>query len=545
MAVRTRRQYLGIGAALGAGLLAAACDIVPAGTPQAPQEAQDRPVAPKRPDPGLPRQTQRQVPIRVRYSTGGAYGAAWNASYFRQYTAPFTEAHPHLSIEWQDWYDVPDLRQGFREAVATGQAGDVMHDLVHLPWWVGDAVPNLVTQGALLGLDQYIRRDSYDLTDFWPGCLVQSTWRGDLYALQTHVDTQLVFYNQGLLGMAGVSAPASDWTWQHLLDRARALTGHRGGKPVYGFAISHSYGWPLTWHRGGRNYPATIPWIRANGGEVVDADVTKSLVDEPPAREALEWLFAQRDTHAVWPPADAVSGDELFKVGRVAMLYAARSFTGQLLVPQAEYGLKYGVAAAPHGPVKPVNWLFSQVVISSGRCDQRAGRVLDLPQLVGGGGSPAGLPARNSPQGPGAAAEHAATGAPLGRAVGGPLFWRRRNRGGVGARARSAAASGAGDSCLQAFDEPGWRRCGQARRRWRWRRRRLPRRRTRFWQGRLDLSPGPFPAGKGRPVGASDYGWRGNDGSGPPAAAGGEGNHKGCPYTGRHRPGFPPVETFA
>ena len=366
MAAMTRRQHLGIGAALGAGLLAAACDIVPAGAPQAPQDSQDRPVAPKRPDPGLPRQTQRQVPIRVRYSTGGAYGAAWNADYIRQYTAPFTEAHPHLSIEWQDWYAVPDLRQGFREAVATGQAGDVMQDLVHLPWWVGDAVPHLVTQGALLGLNQYIRRDSYDLTDFWPGCLVQSTWRGDLYALHTHVDTQLMFYNQDLLAGAGVSEPASDWTWQQLLDHARALTGQRGGKPVYGFALSREYGPPLTINFANRSggyshsYPATIPWIWANGGDVVDADLTKSMVDEPPAREALEWLFEQRDTHALWPSADEVSGDELFKIGRVAMLYAARSFTGPLLVPQAEYGLKYGLAVAPHGPVKPANWLFLQ-----------------------------------------------------------------------------------------------------------------------------------------------------------------------------------------
>lgn len=359
MAAMTRRQHLGIGAALGAGLLAAACDIVPAGAPQAPQEAQDRRVAPKRPAPGLPRQTQRQVPIRVRYATGGAYDAAWNTSRIRQYTAPFTEAHPHLSIEWQDWYDVPELRQGFREAVATGQAGDVMHDLVHLPWWVGDAVPHLVTQGALLGLNQYIRRDGYDLTDFWPGCLEHSTWRGDLYALHTHVDTQLVFYNPDLLAGGGVSTPPSDWTWQDLLDSARALTGGQGGKPVYGFALSHSYGWPLTVYRGSRNYPATIPWIWANGGGVVDADVTKSLVDEPPAREALEWLFAQRDTDAVWPSADEVSGDELFKIGRLAMLYGPRSFTGTLIVPQATSGLKYGLVAAPHGSVQPANWLFA------------------------------------------------------------------------------------------------------------------------------------------------------------------------------------------
>ena len=280
---------------------------------------------------------------------------------FRQYTAPFTEAHPHLTIEWQSWSEIPGMYQAFRDAVTSGQAIDVFQDqdIVQVPWWAWDPVP-LVTQGAFLGLNQFIRRDRYDLTDFWPGAQEYNTWRGELYGLHTHADTQLVFYNQGLLAAAGVSAPASDWTWQHLVDQARALTGQRGGKPVYGFALSHSYGFPLTSSREDRNYPAAIPWIWANGGDIVDADLTKSLVDEPPAREALEWLFEQRDTDDVWPSADEVIGDELFKIGRLAMLYGPRSLMGQLLVAQAEYGLKYGVAAAPRGPVKPANWLFLQ-----------------------------------------------------------------------------------------------------------------------------------------------------------------------------------------
>ena len=355
MAVMTRRQCLGGGAVLGAGLLAAACDFVPA---SAPQDSQDQPVAPKRPDPGLPRQTQRQVPILVRYSSelGGGYGDASNLS---QYTAPFIEAHPHLAIEWQAWTANAELWQFFREAVSAGQAGDIMYDAVHLPWRYDDSVPLLVTQGALLGLNQYIRRDGYDLTDFWPGAIERSTWHGDLYALHTHVDTQLVFYNPDLLSAAGVSAPPSDWTWQDLLDRARELTRRQRAKPVYGFAVSRDYGFLRGF---GRDYsfPSLIPWIWANGGDLVDADVTKSLVDEPPVREALEWLFAQRDTHAVWPTADEVSGDELFKIGRLAMLFGPRSFTGTLLVPQSQRGLKYDLAAAPQGPVKPNNWLFSR-----------------------------------------------------------------------------------------------------------------------------------------------------------------------------------------
>ena len=106
----------------------------------------------------------------------------------------------------------------------------------------------------------------------------------------------------------------------------------------------------------------------------------------------------------MWPPADEVSGDELFKIGRVAMLYGPRSLMGQLLVAQAEYGLKYGVAAAPRGPVKPANWLFLQSAFHLGAATSVPDEVLDLPQLVGGGGSAARLPAGDGSQGPGAAA---------------------------------------------------------------------------------------------------------------------------------------------
>ena len=359
MATMTRRQYLGIGTALGAGLLAAACDVM-GGTsgevaPDATQET--RPAIAKPPGSDLPRQTQRQIPVLVRFIPV-AFGPL-TADQFREYTAPFTEAHPHLTIEWQEWIDTRDLYQALEAAIAAGQAGDIMHDLVHLPWWFGDSVPSLVAQGALLGLNQFIRRDGYDLTDFWPGCLERSTWRGDLYALHTHADTQLVFYNQDLLAAAGMSAPPSDWTWQHLLDRARELTRRQRAKPVYGFALSRDFRFLISGAGADYSYPVTIPWIWANGGDIVDTDLTKSLVDEPPAREALEWLFEQRDTHAVWPSADEVSGDELFKIGRLAMLYGPRSFTGTLIVPQAQYGLKYGLAPAPHGPARPANWLFA------------------------------------------------------------------------------------------------------------------------------------------------------------------------------------------
>ena len=63
MAAMTRRQYLGSGATLGAGLLAAACDLVGstggAVAPDAPQESQPAIAKP----PGVPSQTKQSVAV--------------------------------------------------------------------------------------------------------------------------------------------------------------------------------------------------------------------------------------------------------------------------------------------------------------------------------------------------------------------------------------------------------------------------------------------------------------------------------------------------
>ena len=245
MAATTRRQYLAGGTTIGAGLLVAACDIAGStGGEVAPDAIQESRLAiAKPPGSDLPRQTQRQIPVLVRFIPSG-FGPL-TVDQFHEYTAPFTEAHPHLAIEWQDWRYLPEFREALQEAIASGQAGDIMQDIVNLPWWLGDPVPELVVQGALLGLNQFIRRDRYDLSDFWPGCLERSTWRGDLYALHTHADTQLMFYNPDLLAAAGRGAPVMDaFLVEALEDTRLELAAAPGPKALYVLSdmIQHA-GW--------------------------------------------------------------------------------------------------------------------------------------------------------------------------------------------------------------------------------------------------------------------------------------------------------------
>ena len=202
MAAMTRRQYLGGSAALGAGLLAAACDVVgSAGGEVAPDATQETRPAIAKP-PGVPNQTKQTVAVQVHLAPIGSYGGNTPGN---RLTTPFTETHPHITVEWHHWNIEP---------VAETSATGVLQDVLHFPWVEGRLgqayVARLVTQGMLLGLNQFIRRDQYDLTDYWPGCLHASTWRDDLYALHTEVDTNLVFYNQELFAAAGVPVPTGE-----------------------------------------------------------------------------------------------------------------------------------------------------------------------------------------------------------------------------------------------------------------------------------------------------------------------------------------------
>ena len=71
----------------------------------------------------------------------------------------------------------------------------------------------------------------------------------------------------------------------------------------------------------------TLPWLWANGGAMLSADRSESVVAQPEAQGALQWLsdLALNQVVTLWEPdfrqANGLDVWELFLDGRVAMLY--------------------------------------------------------------------------------------------------------------------------------------------------------------------------------------------------------------------------------
>jgi multiple sugar transport system substrate-binding protein len=231
----------------------------------------------------------------------------------------------------------PDLKVDVVWAPAVGEylgklhallAGGTPPDVLRLPSW---SAPTFYYEEAVRRLDALIRRDGFKLEHLAPPLDV-ATYKRSLHALPRGVGgAWVVFYNRRLFDQAGLKAPANSWTWDDFLTAARALT--RPGGP-WGTALE-----PLT--------DFYYPWLWGNGAEEYDRAGQHATLDQPAAREALQWLADLRLKHKVAPaPGDVPAGLSAFATGRVAMWYGPADLELELAKLSAP---DYAIAPQPRG----------------------------------------------------------------------------------------------------------------------------------------------------------------------------------------------------
>ena len=208
--------------------------------------------------------------------------------------------------------------------------------------FVGDAAVDLLP---------FLRSDKYDLSDYWPGAIESMQWERKLYGLHTEVRPTLLHCNETLFTQAGLGVPTIAWTWPQFRAATKRLTDRQLPKPVYGFGLDVQVF-------------STLPWVWGNGGAMLSADRSESLVARPESQEALQWLRDLTLTQAVtlWEADFSRANDidvwELFLDGRVAMLYGTwineSAFT-QLLGRALQFNL--ALAEPPRGPRQSASFL--------------------------------------------------------------------------------------------------------------------------------------------------------------------------------------------
>jgi multiple sugar transport system substrate-binding protein len=194
-----------------------------------------------------------------------------------------------------------------------------------------------------------VKRDKYDVSDFYDAAVSQYVWRGKHIGMGATVGYSVIYYNPGALQEKGIPLPSDDWgkawTWEQFVDVMRrvTITGAGGEIERYGFT------------------GFSVDRIQiTNGVLTVDADGTRTFYNTPEAIETFDWMFDLIHTYKVAQSpltTNQLPAAQAFITGKAVSWLASTPDSARQLVPQK--GLVWDSAPTPRGPhLKSDKWTF-------------------------------------------------------------------------------------------------------------------------------------------------------------------------------------------
>lgn len=279
-----RREVLHLSVLGGVGTILGACAQAHTSTP-----AQMEPEAPAEEQPAQPPgPTAAAEPVKIR---GTVWVGAAELDALNQMTAEYQKTNTNVAVEWINITESGGDagRTKLLAMIAGGDAPDIM--MLNTGQFEG-----LAARGALLDLEGFVEKESFDLDVFWPQAVEGVRFQAKLYGLPRDISNVILFYNKDLLDEAGVAYPSDTWTWDDLLGAAQALTKDKDGTGKvnqWGFALNN-----IVWVWAG--------FVWGNGGEILSTDRTRCHFTDPATVEALQFYFDLQNKHEVSPPPGAL-----------------------------------------------------------------------------------------------------------------------------------------------------------------------------------------------------------------------------------------------
>lgn len=200
--------------------------------------------------------------------------------------------------------------------------------------------PSFVLMGIEY-LKQYVSNDCLeDISDFWDKTgmdknnfyknVLAKSYVGDKqYGVPMQYNLQYLYYNKDLFKAAGLDPSNPPKTFDELEQDAKKLTNSSKGQ--YGLALPKDYGY-------------YVQYLWGNGGDVVDTEKGKNLINSEENVKTLKWL-QQMMKEGVSPQCTAAEADTMFQSGQVAMCMSGPWNINAL----NGLGMNYGITAIPAG----------------------------------------------------------------------------------------------------------------------------------------------------------------------------------------------------
>ncbi len=215
---------------------------------------------------------------------------------------------------------------------AGGTIGDV--------FWISsiEGYFRLAATGVARPIDDLIEEAGYALSEHYETTTSAARLNGQLYGIPilAHPGRVGLYYNKTLFDDAGVDYPDDTWTMDDFL--AAAIELNDPDRRIWGFMDPEG------------SYFTSIVFIRAFGGDTLNADGTESLLNSDEAKAALAFQSSLYNEHKVAPsPGTTGQGaNQLFAANQLAMFQSG--FWGSNVVQLLEDPDVLGVAPMPIGP---------------------------------------------------------------------------------------------------------------------------------------------------------------------------------------------------
>lgn len=199
-------------------------------------------------------------------------------------------------------------------------------------------IPSYYENGLMLPLNDLMARDGVDFTTF--NCAEQWIFGEDrqMVGLPSEHPMGYFFVNKTMLKEAGYEVPYGSWTFDQLLEMAKACTKPEEG--IYGLVDFVG-----TWK--------PEAWPVMNGGNVFSDDLSTCVINSEASVYALDFVRKMIYEEKVMPEPSVYAtapADQLFRDGKAAFCFNGTWVTNYLRVNNDKVDFEWDVIYPPTGP---------------------------------------------------------------------------------------------------------------------------------------------------------------------------------------------------
>lgn len=159
----------------------------------------------------------------------------------------------------------------YKQVLMTRLSGGTGPDLFYVDVYVFE---ELARANVLLPLDTYVRRDNFDLSDFYPSLIEAFKYQNRLYGIAKDFSTLALWFNKEIFDKYKVPYFTNDETWDSFLRKLQQLKAAGFETPL---ALAPDFN-------------RIIPFIISFGGRLVKPDLSTAL-GEPNSKKAIQFYI--------------------------------------------------------------------------------------------------------------------------------------------------------------------------------------------------------------------------------------------------------------